>query len=37
MCILSYEYLCFLQIYKGEDTYEYIDGVRESHSNWMRY
>eukprot|EP00066_Takifugu_rubripes_P011747 XP_011601013.1 PREDICTED: histone-lysine N-methyltransferase PRDM9-like isoform X1 [Takifugu rubripes] len=25
------------EIYKGEDTYEYIDGVRESHSNWMRY
>lgn len=35
MCILLH--FGFLQIYKGEDTYEYIDGVRESHSNWMRY
>ncbi|KAM9336325.1 histone-lysine N-methyltransferase PRDM9 [Symphorus nematophorus] len=25
------------EIYKGKDEYEYIDGARESHSNWMRY
>ncbi|TMS21886.1 Histone-lysine N-methyltransferase PRDM9 [Larimichthys crocea] len=25
------------EIYKGKDEYEYIDGARESYSNWMRY
>ncbi|XP_049419094.1 histone-lysine N-methyltransferase PRDM9-like [Epinephelus fuscoguttatus] len=25
------------EIYKEKDEYEYIDGARESHSNWMRY
>ncbi|KAL6094590.1 uncharacterized protein ACO6RY_15965 [Pungitius sinensis] len=25
------------EIYKDKDEYEYIDGARESHSNWMRY
>lgn len=25
------------EIYKGEDRYEYIDGAKDTHSNWMRY
>ncbi|XP_034050322.1 histone-lysine N-methyltransferase PRDM9-like [Thalassophryne amazonica] len=25
------------EIYNGNHEYKYIDGVRESHSNWMRY